>query len=166
MNLQGRILRVLLDNEQHEMAKLLHVPGYYRMNKLRLRMSKAVKLLHGFLGGNERKIQNLTLDAGDERYAELLRWVELCYIHLPLTDTHNCSRRKSLWQQQMNSAPIPGLYYSTIKQILEFDRYPNKHRIFARVIKMFPPDLRDAIILFCSRCKSECVYIFPLIQIF
>lgn len=136
LNLQGRILRVLLDNEQYEMAKLLNVPAYYRINKLRLRMNKAVKLLHGFLGGNERKIQNLTLDAGDERYAELIR-------------------RKSLWQQQTSSAPVQGLYYSTIKQILEFDRYPNKHRIFVRVIKMYPPDLRNAIILFCSRCKSE-----------
>jgi len=63
------------------MAKPLNVPGYYRINKLRLRMDKSVKLLHGFLGGNERKIQNLTLDAGDERYAELIRWVELCYVH-------------------------------------------------------------------------------------
>ena len=60
----------------------------------------------------------------------------------------------------MNSAPVQGLYYSTINQMFELDRYPNKHRIFARVIKMYPPDLRDAIILFCSRCKSECVYIF------
>lgn len=58
------------------MAKFLTVPGYYRINKLRLRINKAKASLHGFLGGSERKIQKLTLDAGDEHYVDLIRWAE------------------------------------------------------------------------------------------
>jgi hypothetical protein len=70
-------------------------------------------------------------------------------------------RRKEKWKEgalNRNRKPShTNRACTTIEKLQRSAKCPNKFRVSARIIDFDPPDLKDAIILYCTNCKKEYV---------
>jgi hypothetical protein len=80
--LQGRIVKIMLWEQQIEMTKFVNPGDYYMINKMRLKTSTARDQFEGQLGGDESLIKKFNANKPNDELDALIRWVEpflLCY---------------------------------------------------------------------------------------
>ncbi|KAG6916649.1 hypothetical protein DXG01_005935 [Tephrocybe rancida] len=153
IGLDGRILRVILFQQQVEMANVVQVGSFYSIKKLRMKQSAAARQFQGHLGGVERLITPLDANSEDAR---LLK------------------QRKEEWQKGSGVSRVPAIADAPVKvepvqivvskrpknvksiaQLQADEKCPNKSRIFAKVVDFHPWNLADVTIFYCAQCKRD-----------
>ncbi|KAF5381117.1 hypothetical protein D9615_004129 [Tricholomella constricta] len=146
--LQGRILRIALFNNQAEMTKSVQAGSFYTIKKLRMKKSTTALQFQGQLGGMERLIFLLNPRSDDDKLNDL-------------------KQRKEEWKysretpkaitkvQSPQSGSEPALRGKTIAELEADLKCPNKSRITARIVDFRPWNLRDAVVIHCTKCNQD-----------
>ncbi|TFK42385.1 hypothetical protein BDQ12DRAFT_676116 [Crucibulum laeve] len=154
--LEGHVAKIVLMDAQSTMAESVKIGSYYSIKKLRLKRSTTGNQFQGFLGGNEPLIRMLNATNKENQHlADLLK-------------------RKEEWQkdpsrpQIANPAPLIPVYkpevtsihdkrriHTSIKDVKENISCPEKFRIIARIVNLFPTHHPESAVAFCTNCKNH-----------
>ncbi|KAL0946513.1 hypothetical protein HGRIS_012729 [Hohenbuehelia grisea] len=142
-NLEGRVLKVLLEGDQMDMNKRLEANMFYRISNVCAKHSFTGKEFRGSLGGEQRLIQKLAPNSTDEHLQAL-------------------KRRKAHWEAR-NTVPSEAVSVSalshhrtsSIKDILASHKKFVTFQVFARAVSMFPFGLEDCVAVSCSKCDKD-----------
>ncbi|KAG6854698.1 hypothetical protein C0991_002409 [Blastosporella zonata] len=156
--LDGRILKIVLFNNQAEMAKTVQVGSFYAIKKLRLKQSTTARHFRGQLGGVERLIHLLHPNTDDQALHALKQRKEKWQKDLGIYAVSS-SARDPVKAKPVEAVPVGTLvsahHGGTIAELQASSKSPNKSRIFARVVDFRPWKLSDAIIGHCTQCKRD-----------
>ncbi|KAG6814588.1 hypothetical protein H0H92_000117 [Tricholoma furcatifolium] len=132
-DLDGRILRIALFNNQVEVAKSVQAGSFYEIKKLRLKHSATSRQFQGQLGGVERLVFLLNPNRSDDKLDALKRQKEEWRKSLMAGDVSSTAvqRVKSEPSEDNQAAEIqlrPRRRGTTIAELQADERYPRKTR--------------------------------------
>ncbi|KAF9475059.1 hypothetical protein BDN70DRAFT_996679 [Pholiota conissans] len=135
------VVKILLIEEQRQIANVVEPGSFYCIRNLRLRKSP-LEGFCGILGGTDKLVVKLNPKKTDnEHLNSLLRRREIWQ--------HNNHKSRQQELRGENSAE-----FSSIEEVVS-TRWSGQHRIRARLIDFYPLDMQDAFYQRCSQCNVE-----------